>query len=435
MNYSHKPALFCLILLAANIHAMAQKLTGNSTLSRFGLGTPLYETFVRNMGMGGTGAGQFSTDHINLINPALLANNRLTNLEFAGFFEHKRIANTSQAPYGNYAGGPNYLAFSFPTGNKSTLAFGARPTHSVNYQIRDANLLGIGPDTFRANYRGSGTVNKAFVAYGRNLYRGLNAGIEAAFLIGNIEKNVFLSPESSGQRVGFQQDRLYSIKSFSFTPGISWQHRLSKENETFYCIGLTGQINSRLHYRYTDVVYNRLTGTFDSRILYPDTLAENKPTSSGLAQSIRLGMSYFKPGIFTWAMDVTLLQAHGNMGLLYSSPAHQGYEINTGFEYSKGTAKSASYANIIRYRVGLAHRREPYTTSNGDMLYDSRLSLGISFPIVRSEAKFTRPFISLAFLAGRRGTLANGPNKEWYVGTVLGFTLNDSMWFRRYRID
>jgi hypothetical protein len=414
----------------------AQNLIGNSTLSRYGMGIAMYDGYSRNMGMGNTGAGQFSSDHLNLTNPALLANNRLVNFEFAGFFEGKLLDNPNlTGQYGNLAGGPAYLTIAFPTSKRSTTAFGIRPAYSTNFQIKDQNLIAVGPDSFQSNFKGSGSISRAFLAHSRNIYKGLNAGIEANFWLGNLEQNTLLAPASAGQSVGFQRDIRYSVKSFSFNPGLSWQGRANKEKETYYCIGLTGNVTNRLNFSTTDVIYTRLASGLNVKSLYPDTLSDNTSRHIYLAQSVKLGFSYFTPNKFTLAFDAALLRANGNAGLMYASEGTIGRELNFGAEYTPGTAKSAKYVNIIRYRAGFSHRVEPFKTALGEQLFDNRLSLGFSLPVVRSEAKFTRPLINFALMAGIRGTSNKGPNRELYTGAVVGFTLNDSMWFRRYRVD
>ena len=71
----------------------------------------------------------------------------------------------------------------------------------------------------------------------------------------------------------------------------------------------------------------------------------------------------------------------------------------------------------------------------GEFVTDKRISIGASFPIIRKEAKFSRPLINLGISYGRRGLKNTYLGEEDYYQVNLSFTLNDFLWFNRYKID
>ena len=79
-------------------------------------------------------------------------------------------------------------------------------------------------------------------------------------------------------------------------------------------------------------------------------------------------------------------------------------------------------------------RDYPYTI-DAKKVKDLRISAGASFPIVRKDAKFSRPIINLSVSAGRRGIANTYIGSENYLQVTMGFTLNDFLWFNRYKID
>jgi hypothetical protein len=105
-----------------------------------------------------------------------------------------------------------------------------------------------------------------------------------------------------------------------------------------------------------------------------------------------------------------------------------------GAEFCPGTKKSTSYLNLVTYRFGFLLKNFPFEYQ-GKSIQDMRLTAGASFPIVRKDAKFSRPLINLSLAAGKRGIAGSSIGSENYFQVGLGFTLNDFLWFNRYKID
>jgi hypothetical protein len=131
-------------------------------------------------------------------------------------------------------------------------------------------------------------------------------------------------------------------------------------------------------------------------------------------------------------VDYTKAAGISNEGLDFTYADALTYRA--GFEISPGTKKSTRYVNIMTFRGGLMYQQLPYKMG-GDFVTDKRISIGASFPIIRKEAKFSRPLINLGISYGRRGLKNTYIGMENYYQVNLSFTLNDFLWFNRYKID
>lgn len=401
----------------------------NSALSRFGLGMEFNDGLSRNIGMGNTGVASMSPDHLNLQNPALLSHNRMTNFEFNGFFEAKslKIPDVSQR-FSNYSAGPSYLAFGFPLGKRANLAFGGRPVTEINYNVQNKDFFKIGTDSFQNAYSGKGSISKAFISLAWEPLSGFSIGLESSFMIGNLSQNDIAL--SKNQANSFLEENQYAVKTFQFKPGVSWYQKLNKVKDINISFGATATLNDRFNFRQTRIFSTQSQGLN----LNNDTLFNNQKTSIPIGRNIKGGICLFRP--FRWLVtaDFSFTPAVESFGLLYKTRGNDSYEANVGAEYSPGIAKSTKYLNIVTYRAGGFFRQEPFLI-DGKTVTTQQISIGFSFPILRKEAKFTRPLINIAFFGGFRGVSQSGLNNERYGGITLGFTLNDSLWFRRYKVD
>lgn len=90
---------------------------------------------------------------------------------------------------------------------------------------------------------------------------------------------------------------------------------------------------------------------------------------------------------------------------------------------------SLSYFDNVRYRIGFSTGNTPYVVGI-TKINDTNVSLGFTFPMGRGFANL----LSVAFVAGQRGTNSGGAIRERYGRMVLGVTLMER-WFEKRRID
>jgi len=61
------------------------------------------------------------------------------------------------------------------------------------------------------------------------------------------------------------------------------------------------------------------------------------------------------------------------------------------------------------------------------------ITMGLGLPMYSTRGVFYKANITAEL--GQRGSLSNGLLQERYINFHLGFTLNDSSWFRRFKFD
>jgi hypothetical protein len=107
--------------------------------------------------------------------------------------------------------------------------------------------------------------------------------------------------------------------------------------------------------------------------------------------------------------------------------------FSTGAEITPDPYKT-NYLYQISYRLGAQFKQTPYVV-NGNQMNDLSVSAGLGLPIIRKEARYTRPVINIGVVAGYRGSVDQNKFKENYIKFAVSVTLNDQMWFQRYRLD
>jgi len=91
---------------------------------------------------------------------------------------------------------------------------------------------------------------------------------------------------------------------------------------------------------------------------------------------------------------------------------------------------STKYFNQVFYRVGYQHIKTPYLV-NGTNVMDNSFSFGLSTPLGYRNLSY----IDLGLSVGKRGVAGNGLIEENYVKISLGFSLIDTRWFIKPKID
>ncbi|MCV6629973.1 MAG: hypothetical protein OIF50_08955, partial [Flavobacteriaceae bacterium] len=155
-----------------------------SPYSFFGLGDVDFAGTVENQSMGGLITFRDSI-HVNLKNPASYANLRITNFSVGGTFNstnYETSSNKQNAQQVTF----NYISLAMQTSKKSSFGFGLVPYSSVGYKLRSTN----DEVTVRNDFEGSGGVNKVFLTYARNLFKGFSIGATINYNFGTLENMV-----------------------------------------------------------------------------------------------------------------------------------------------------------------------------------------------------------------------------------------------------
>ncbi|HTM98715.1 MAG TPA: hypothetical protein VL088_08235, partial [Pedobacter sp.] len=109
------------------------------------------------------------------------------------------------------------------------------------------------------------------------------------------------------------------------------------------------------------------------------------------------------------------------------------YGFSVGGQITPDFSSINNYFKRVEYRLGFSYDKT-YIQMNNQDVKQMAITMGLGLPL----SSFTRGTLYKANVAaefGKRGSLSNGLLQERYVTFHLGFTLNDSSWFRRFKFD
>ncbi|GAB2797529.1 outer membrane protein transport protein [Rhabdobacter roseus] len=428
--YSRIKNLTTALLLAGIVAGFISPLhgqgLGNSPYTVLGIGETYSEAFASNIAMGEAGVSTSNGMHINNLNPALWARNRITAFEFGTLGQYKQIAapNVSQRVFGANLG---YMALAFPAAPRWTVGFGLKPYSFVDFESRTTSKVpGTIYDAYYY-YTGKGGLSKASITNAVRIGRYLSVGLEAAYLFGNVRR-------SSDSQLFIGDGRDYTVSrtertnysDFALRTGAAVRIPIKKNNKLNLNVGGTYNLGTDLNARQI-TSFELSNSSFPVGL--PDTLSNNENGNVTLPSQYRLGVSLEWPYKLTLAVDYERQSwtqfrsfANTNEGFVDAGKVHVGAEYIP-------RLTSTRYFDLAVYRAGFSHGQLPYSPG-GQKLNDTNASLGISLPIGRGGNSFT-----FTLVGGQRGVVSTQSLRERYGKVVLGLTLNDNSWFIKQRID
>ena len=257
--------------------AEAQNIT-NSIYSRYGYGTEVFKGFAQNIALGGTGVAQKGPWHLNYNNPASIAALRLTAFNAGMSGNYSQQLNTTDT-ISNKSGSFGYLAMGFPVTKWWGLSFGILPYTGVGYKVTDTTKFNN--QKVENTYRGSGGLNKLYLANGFNPFKifndslmpGFAIGVSTEFNFGNItneEYKSFIGSDTS-YYLNILNNTYNNYKGFSFLLGL--QHTLNINDETKltlgFSYGLKGKMNNNKELTSTRYFNTNLASSLVERALKP----------------------------------------------------------------------------------------------------------------------------------------------------------------------
>lgn len=397
----------------------------NSPFSYLGIGEVYSGGTAINSMMGGLGVANSNGIYINTLNPALLARNRYTVFEMGLNMEGKSMQNDKQRS-NTFDGSLNPVMLALPASPRWTLALGLAPYSVVNYKTFTSQKLNIvGTDSVTYTYNGDGGLNKAVVSNGVRIFKDMYVGVETAYLFGVINRDVTTQNLSDDQRYQVKLADRTNYSGVHFKLGWAWKPKLSKDY--FLNIGATAEfaqnIGAKSLKRFT---INNSTGL---QQVNADTLKQISGSVS-LPAIYRVGISIEKPAKLLVSLDYSMTQWSGFQNLNGSSEnLKNASTVALGAEYIPKFDALNGYFNHVMYRAGVNYTTSPYAFNGKDAATDMSFSVGASFPLR------TISYINVAYVRGKRGTLATTGIEEVYNKIVIGFSLGDFYWFRKPKID
>lgn len=445
-------SVFTIALLAGTLALQAQtnaiQPKSNSPYSRFGLGDLTDQYFAASAGMGGLSAAFHDPYHINLLNPASLAQLQATAFEVGMFAKYSKLKDGDNSDE-VWSGNLNYLALAFPLKNSINQAldrsqspwgvgmgFALLPYSTVGYDI-ESITTDPGYGTTSNTLKGSGGTYR--IQWGTGVrYRSFSAGINAGYQFGKLINSRLVTFDSLDN--SFSTDFLdeTSISGFVFNLGVQYTHEFKKagpngskipRGERLIFGAFTGNggnfktNSSKLYQRVNIVDYSLL-----------DTILQEtgRRQEGAMPSEFSVGLTYEK---------VNKLR----IGIEYSAAAWSNYRneakpenlldtwrVAGGLEYIPDIISYNKYSRRMRYRVGAFYGLDPRSIS-GEQLKRYGVTLGFGFPIILPRQQTS--FVNLAIEAGKFGLDTDTGLRETYAKATIGFTLNDNTWFFKRKFN
>lgn len=434
--------LFLFLLLAIVFFpSKAQKYTGNSPYSEFGLGDIQPVGTVRNMGMADVGVSMSTYEYINNMNPALLpankymnfdsAANNYTTLDAAGVYTLRKISNGQNIGV-DASVYEAYLNLALPVSSKWVANIGLQPYSLIAYRSSKITGVSNAPDTtVTYGYNGSGGVYKVYVGNGIDLTKNLSAGLEVGYLFGDGTHN-----SSSQVALYYKYNETLDISSqyngMSLKPGLAYRCKIAKrefqDSAVYFNLGAVAEIipvlrslNNTNFQRYDSI--NNLLESFQVNRQIPYLRV---PTT------YRAGLSVDKPGRWNVGLDVNYSN-WGNYRGIDAMKLFPSYGIALGGEYH--TQWQDEMRRMV-FRSGFSYTKTPIIIDN-ITINDYSFTLGGSFPLGRQDAADRRKPLSkanIALIFGDRGTTQMNLVKDLYFKVFVGFIINDR-WFGKSKVE
>ncbi len=418
-------SLLIVLFLSISPMVWAQTIL-NSPYSYLGMGEIQSGDNATQMMMGGIGVSNSNGIYSNVVNPALLARNRYTNLEVGVNTEYKTLQDYRQQQRifgGNYQS----LNLTLPITNRWTMLVGIRPHSAVEYETksyRRLNLLGV--DSLIYSYKGSGGVSKVTISNGVRIAKELYVGLQMDYLFGQVNRNVATQNMSDGQFYKVQLEDLTSYSDIQFKAGFAYRAKL--KTDLFLNLGATIDLNSTLNAeqvkRFATMDLSGIT------VINADTLSKAAGFVQQIPVSKRFGISLDKAAKWMVGLDYTYTdwsKVNNNLGRSTTLPTS--HKVALGGEYTPDIESISSYFKRTTYRMGASYEKTPYDyLGNGNYAVDKNLSFGLALPLRNLS------ILNIAYQVGRRGLITENGMEEQYHRITLGLTFSD-LWFQKQKIN
>lgn len=384
----NKWSIFLILLIKPLSGVNAQHLT-SSPYSMYGLGQPEITASASSLAMGGIAAGQSSTKHINLSNPASLSS--MDSLTF--YFDLGVSARNYTYSLQNYTEKRNEGNFThFAMGVKPTqwwgLSAGIAPYTTVGYNIKDYQYIEGSTALQEVHFEGTGGLTKLFVSNGFSLSRNLSVGFTAAYIFGNIyhnelQSNINIEQKSHTRSLRTEYAFLYQtywLKNKALNIGLTYSpvkktvltHEQNVRDQTDnilltenpanttqylpeqFCLALSTQLNEKWNWgmQFERQNWNKNT-TGNASIKLADlnrfsmgTSWTPKPRNARKlmgASTYRLGWSIENSGYITSGINPMVYKVAAGIGF----PTHRSSSINVALSYQNDNANNKALSTEV----------------------------------------------------------------------------------------
>lgn len=401
---------------------------GNSPYGAYGIGDVKFDNTVDISSMGGISTAYIwdFNNNFNFRNPAANTNLELTTLKVEGTNENNYYKsdfnNINTTKHSTYL---SNIAIAFPITRKLKFGMGFQPYSSKTYNIltsgtlKDDNAI-----TENHHFHGEGTLNTVQAAFSYQISPEFGLGLRSNFYFGklyDIEEVSFTGAELIS---GYSNS--YSIKSFNFTLGSTYQKKLANDRKltvgATYTFGNTGSMKNV----YTNSTYYYLLGETKGG----ETIIDQRETSDKkfLPQEASLGLGYGKDTKWFFGTQVDYKKGE-NFNFLGQTLSYQDfYRYSVGGWILPNFNDFRSYFSRVIYRYG-AYYEKGNLNINGNSINKFAVTAGVTLPFQKSQINRMNS-IDIGLELGKRGTLDNNLIRQNFINLRVGINFADK-WFAK----
>jgi len=420
----------CLLTISFAVNA---QITVQSPYSKFGIGNIKGSILPQFRAMGGisTAVSKGSIfNNINMQNPATYAGISSVTLDIGmnGTFSELKNNSLKENSFNATLG---HAAFAFNLGRRSGLSFGILPYSELGYNFKNTTKVGTKDVDFL--YSGEGGLTKAYIGYGFGIGDHLKVGANLEYLFGNLSENRSTQYTTDAGAIHSRIQDRNSVGGVNYSYGAQYDIRIN--NKTSFVIGYSGSAASKLGSTKSKYVTQYTLDATGGENPAADTLftTENGKTNLKLPLVHNFGIAIQKNDNWLIGVDYRM----GKWSNLSIDNVNQNlqdtYGFSVGGQITPDFSSINNYFKRVEYRLGFSYDKT-YIQMNNQDVKQMAITMGLGLPL----SSFTRGTLYKANVAaefGKRGSLSNGLLQERYVTFHLGFTLNDSSWFRRFKFD
>lgn len=432
LKYTLAAALLLLVSVAVNAQVTVQ-----SPYSKFGVGNIKGSLLPQLRAMGGISTAVYKNsffNNINMQNPATYAGINAVTLDMglSGSFTELKNSKLSENSFNATL---SHVALGFNITRKSGLSFGIMPYSELGYNFKNTVKLGTNTANQRDVdflYTGEGGLTKSYLGYGIGLGDHFRVGANIEYLFGNLsESRSTQFVNDPGAMSSRMQDK-NSIGGLAYSYGAQYDIRIN--NKTSLVLGYSGSSPSKINSKRSNYVTQYKVDATGAESTALDTLysTENAKTNLQLPLIHNLGIALQKNDSWLIGVDYRM----GKWSDLTIDNVNQNLQDTYGFSVGGQIVpdfSSLHYFSKVEYRLGFQYDKT-YIQMNKQDVKQMAITMGVGLPL----ASYARgAFYKANFTAelGQRGSISNGLLQERYINFHLGFTLNDSSWFRRFKFD
>lgn len=434
MSYTNIYRNIKLALVAVAVLALPMTLNGqditSSPHSRFGYGQLNNSVPTTLKGMGGTAIGVQNDKIINFANPAAYAaSDSLSFLMDIGVSTNWSRYGDGKTSKNTFLGNLDYLAMQFSVfRDRLIFSTGLVPFSTAGYGLK--NLVQVeggqdGRDMFQQEFKGSGSIQSAYVGLGAKVVGGLSLGANIKYTFGSITHIAQVTPSSSLFSRTLKSSAI-ELSTWSFDFGAQYKFMYNKED--YFVLGATFSPAMKMTPELTLVENKNVGSTIQPEIttktLKPDT---QMPLKAGFGASWAKGTKLLVAGDVQMTKWGSVPNIFANDKLLLKDT----YKVAVGVEYLKDKF-SRNYFDRVIYRGGVN-----YETSYTDLPIVGKVdrvvgSVGLGLPVTPYNERTSYINLSVEYSKG----LPSGGSKVFSEDMLrLSLSINFSeTWFKKLKI-